>query len=88
MRIKATNNFVFILRDETEETSNGFFIPDQGREKPSMGKIMSVGKKVQDPDIRGAVNKKAVFHKGIGFEIEDEGVVYLVLEGQQIIGVI
>jgi len=88
MNIKATNNFVFILRDEVEDTSNGFWVPGQGREKPSTGKILSSGKKVQDPDIRGGVGRKAVFHKGVGFTLEYEGVEYLVLEGNQIIGVI
>jgi len=51
MRIKATNNFVFILRDETEETSNGFSYQIRVG-KAKHGKDNVCGRKVQDPDIQ------------------------------------
>jgi co-chaperonin GroES (HSP10) len=83
--IQATNNFVFIIRDEAEKETNGLFIPEQGVEKPSQGTIYSVGELVQDKSIQK--DKKAVFMKGNGQEIKYKGETYLVLDGDRIIGV-
>lgn len=85
--IKATNNFVWIIRDESESEQSGFFIPDQGREKPHTGKIFSIGALVKDKNIKSAKGQTAVFHKGIGFSIEYQGTEYLLLTEEQIIGV-
>lgn len=86
--IKARNNFVLVKRDEVQEESSGFVIPGQGREKPHTGTILSVGKLVKDQDIKHGAKQKCLFHKTVGFEIEYEGVVYLVLEGEQIIAMV
>lgn len=86
--IQATNNFIFVVRDVIEGEKDGFFIPDQGREKPPTGEIISVGELVQDKKIKSAKNKKCMFHKGVGMPIEYEGVEYLVLEDRQIIALV
>jgi co-chaperonin GroES (HSP10) len=86
MKPKATNNFVFIIRDKPEAETGGLLIPGQGREKPHYGTADSVGSLVQDKAIKKG--KRVMFHKGVGFEIEYGGVVYLVLEGERIISVI
>lgn len=88
MTPQATNNFVFIIRDETPDETNGFIIPDQGKKKPHSGKIVSIGKLARDPKIQSGKNKKALFHAGIGFEIEYEEVTYLVLMDTEIIAVL
>ena len=85
MPIEATNSFVFIIRDDIKEESDGFIIPGQGREKPHAGKIFSVGGVVRDKKIRKG--RKAIFHKDNGFEIEYKDCTYLVLESERIIGV-
>lgn len=83
--IQATNKFVWVVRDKNEDSE--FFIPEQGREKPHSGQIVSVGGLVEDKKIRAAKGKKCLFHKGVGFEIEYQGIVYLLLDDQHIIGV-
>lgn len=88
MNIQATNNFVFIVRDEVQKESSGLLIPGQGREKPHQGTIFSIGHLVKDPKIKGGKNRKCLFHKGIGFSIDFEGVEYLVLMGDEIIAVL
>lgn len=88
MPIQATNNFVFLIRDVVEKEKSGLIIPGQGREKPHRGKIISVGKLVRDPSIKAGKGKSALFHKGIGFEIDYEGQVYLVLRDDEIIGIV
>lgn len=82
--IQATNNFVFIIRDEAERKAGDFIIPGQA-EKPHHGIIISVGNMVQDKNIKKG--KKALFHKGVGFEIPYEDKVFLVMEGERIIGI-
>ncbi len=86
MPIQATNNFVFIIRDEVEKEKAGLFIPGQGREKPHRGKIISVGGLTQDKKIKEG--KIAVFHKGIGFSIDMDGTEYLVLMDKEVIAVL
>lgn len=86
--IKATNNFVFIIRDEAEKIKSGMYIPDKGIEKQHKGRIVSAGRLVRDPNIKGGVGRTAVFHKGVGFEITYEEVTYLVLSDTEVIGIV
>lgn len=86
--LKATNTFVYVIRDETKKEKDGLFIPGKGRVKPNMGLIFSIGGKVTDPDIKKGKGMKALFHQGVGQEIEVDGTDYLVLFEHEIIGVI
>jgi co-chaperonin GroES (HSP10) len=86
--MQAVNNFVFLLVDEAAEEIAGLFIPNQGQEKPSQGKIVTVGDNVQDKNIKKGVGKKCIFPKGVGFPIEHEGVEYLVVESERIFAVL
>lgn len=88
MNITATNNFVFVLRDEAAEESEGLWIPTEGRKKPHKGTVVSVGDLVRDKNIRKHKGKKCLFHHGVGFHIPYEGVEYLVLTGDEIIGLV
>lgn len=85
-KIQARNNFVFIKRDETKTKLDGLFIPGAGQEKPHEGLIVSIGRLVRDKSI--ATGDKALFHKGVGFEITYESNIYLVLMGEEIIATI
>lgn len=85
---KATNSFVFIIRDAVEKKMGNIIIPGAGRVKPHRGDIFSFGGKVTDPDIKNGKGKKALFHSGIGFEIEVDGQIYLVLNESEIIGIL
>lgn len=84
--LEATNDFVFIIRDEVEKEKAGMFIPGQGREKPHTGKIISVGELTEDKKIKP--DRIAIFHKGIGFPIDIEDKTYLVLTGKEVIAVL
>lgn len=86
-QLKATNNFVFIIRDGAEAEKTGIFIPGDGREKPPMGTVFSIGGLVKDGNIRSAKGKRAIFHKGVGFSINFEGADYLVLQDTEIIAI-
>lgn len=84
MQPKATGLYVWIIRDETKTEQGGLLIPGSSREKPYTGTIHSFGDKVTDEDI--ITRKRAIFHKGIGQEIEYDGIVYLVMMEHEIIG--
>lgn len=88
MPIQATNNFVLIIRDEAESETGGLIIPDQGKVKPHVGTIFSVGKLTKDPDIKAGKGKKCLFHQHVGFTIDYEGVDYLVLLDAEIISLV
>ncbi len=85
---KATNNYVFLIRDEVETEKAGLYIPNQGQEKPSRGTIFSIGGKVNDPDIKRGKSMTAIFHKGVGATIEIEGVEYVCLQEHEIIAIL
>lgn len=87
MSLKATNNYVFILKEENITKKNGLILPSSGLIKPHKGKIFSVGGKVTDPDIKRGEGKTALFHQGIGFSFEEAGVEYLVLQEHEIIAI-
>lgn len=82
---KACNKFVLVLRDETETEIGGLIIPSGGREKPHEGTIHAAGSCVEDEDVKAGAGQKCLFHAGIGWEIEYEDVIYLVLGGHEII---
>jgi co-chaperonin GroES (HSP10) len=82
---QACNEFVLILRDETPTSKNEMLIASGGREKPHVGMIHAAGDNVEDKNVKAGAGCKCLFHAGTGFEIEYEGIVYLVLEGSKII---
>lgn len=88
MAIKAVNNFIFVVRDKVEVEQSGFILPSVGREKPHQGTIVSIGSLVRDREIKAGKNKKVLFHKGVGMEIEYEGQVYLVLNELEVIAIV
>ena len=75
--LEAVNAYVLVIRDEAEETIGELFLPDQAKIKPATGRIISVGKLVPDDTIK--VDRKAVFNKNNGFDIEIGGEVITVL---------
>jgi len=86
--IKATNNFVWVIRDESEKEMSGLAIPGIGQEPPPQGTIYSVGKLVRDENIKAGKGKKCLFHRGSGYPIPFEDKEYLILEDAHIIGIV
>lgn len=87
-KIKAVNNYLFILRDKEEKEKAGLIIPGASREKPHEGTVVSIGDLVKDKNIKQSRGKKVLFFKGTGFTIEYEGTEYLVLDSEKIIAVV
>jgi co-chaperonin GroES (HSP10) len=82
----AVNEWVIVKRDETDSEKGGLIVPTAGREKPHSGTIISVGVQAKDKNIRKS--KKAFFHRGVGFEIEYNKEVFLVLRSEEILFIV
>lgn len=94
MGIRPLNDKILVIRvDEEEKTSGGIIIPDTAKEKPQEGKIVAVGP--------GKVNKKGsrvplevkkgdqvLFAVYAGTEIKINGVEHLIMQEDDILGIV
>lgn len=94
MNLRPLQDRIIVKRlEEENKTSGGIYIPDTAKEKPQKGEIIAVGKgkvtedgKVLPIDVK--VGDKVLFGKYAGTEIKIEGVDYLIMREDDILGVI
>lgn len=85
MNFKPLGKRVLVKRLEEETTtSSGIIIPDNAKEKPSSGEVVAVGSEVTEI----ACNDTVVFGKYSGNEVSLEGTKYLVIDTDDIFGII
>ncbi len=79
---------VLVQRVEEESTTpSGIIIPDNAKEKPLMGIVKAISKEVEeDGEIK--VGDEVVFAKYSGTDINLEGEEYLVLNTDDILGIL
>jgi chaperonin GroES len=70
--------------EEARTTASGIYIPDSAKEKPSQGKVIAVSKEVEDVTVDDTV----VFGKYSGSELSIDGTTYLVIELDDLFGII
>ena len=70
--------------EEAKTTASGIYIPDSAKEKPSQGKVLAASKEVKDV----AVNDTVVFGKYAGSELTLDGTTYLVIEIDDLLGIV
>ncbi|HEF9863420.1 TPA: co-chaperone GroES [Campylobacter coli] len=85
MNFQPLGKRVLVKRvEETKTTASGIIIPDNAKEKPLMGEIVAVSKEITD-----IVNgDKIVFAKYGGTEIKIDNSEYLVLNLDDILGIL
>ncbi len=94
LKIRPLHDRVIVKRLEEEKLSaGGIVIPDSASEKPSRGEIIAVGngKVLENGEIRTLDVKKGdqiLFGKYSGNEVKVDGVEYLVMREDDIMGVI
>ena len=95
MNIRPLHDRVVVKRieDETEKTAAGLFIPDSAKEKPQQGEVVAVGKgktaddgKLITPDVKAG--DRILFGKYSGSDIKIDGVEYLIMREDEILGVL
>ena len=81
---------VLVQRVEEEaKTASGIIIPDNAKEKPLEGKVVAISKEVEvDENLPLKEGDKVVFAKYSGTDITIDGKEYLVLNTDDILGII
>ncbi|AZV47183.1 co-chaperone GroES [Nautilia sp. PV-1] len=75
--------------EEEAKTASGIIIPDNAKEKPLEGKVVAISKEVEeDENLPLKEGDKVVFAKYSGTDITIDGKEYLVLNTDDILGII
>ncbi|MEY4194736.1 MAG: hypothetical protein RLZZ226_1104 [Pseudomonadota bacterium] len=93
MTIRPLNDRIVVQRQEEEKVSSGgILIPDSAKEKPVRGTVVATGNgklldngKVRSLDVKAG--DTVLFGKYAGTEIKVEGIEYLILREDDIMGV-
>jgi chaperonin GroES len=94
MKVKPLQDRVLVKRLEEEtKTAGGIIIPDNHKEKPAKGEVMSIGTgyKMEDGKIRPLDVKKGdkvLFSKYAGTEIKVDGLEYLIMKEDDILAIL
>ncbi len=95
MNIRPLHDRIVVKRIEetADKTASGLFIPDSAKEKPQEGEVVAVGNgKRNDKGEREALDVKAgdriLFGKYSGSEIKVDGVEYMIMREDEILGVL
>jgi chaperonin GroES len=94
MKFRPLHDRVVIERIDAEsKTAGGIIIPDTAKEKPQEGKVIAVGPGGRDEsgklipiDVR--VGDRILFGKWSGTEVKIDGVEYLIMKENGIMGVL
>ena len=87
MNFQPLANRVLVEREEEiTTTASGIIIPDNAKEKPQQGKVVAVGPDAKEEGINAG--DTVVFGKYGGNDISLDGVDYLILNSDDILGLI
>ncbi len=85
MNFEPLGKRVLVSRtEEAKTTASGIIIPDNATEKPSTGKVVAVSTEVENVKVGDVV----VFGKYAGNEFKVEGENYLIMELDDLFGII
>jgi chaperonin GroES len=94
MKIRPLHDRILVKRLEGEEkTVGGIIIPDNAKEKPMEGKVVAVGngKVLENGSVRKLEVKagdRVLFSKYSGSEVKMDGAEHLILNENDILGII
>ncbi len=94
MNVRPLQDRVLVKRIEAEtKTTGGIIIPDNNKEKPAEGKVVSAGAgyRLQDGSIRALDVKEGdhiLFGKYAGTEVKIDGEEFLIMKEDDLLGVI
>lgn len=84
MNFKPLGERVLVERTEVEnKTASGIIIPDNAKEKPQTAKVVAIGNKIEDVKVGDTI----VFEQYRGSEIKLDGKDYLILNLENIMGI-
>ncbi|KAF0190105.1 MAG: Co-chaperonin [Desulfobulbaceae bacterium] len=94
MKIRPLNDRLLVKRlEEITKTAGGIIIPDSAKEKPAEGEVIAVGPgKVNEKGdriaLQVAAGDRVLFSKYGGTEVKLDGVDYLIMREDDIMGII
>lgn len=94
MKFRPLYDRIVVERVESEDkTAGGIILPDTAKEKPQQGKIIAVGqgKRTEDGKLLPLELKAGdliLFGKYSGSEIKVEGVEYLIMREDDVLGIV
>jgi chaperonin GroES len=94
MKLKPLQDRVIVKQSQAEEkTASGILLPDSAREKPTQGKVVSVGPgKLDEAGKAMALNVKpgdvVYYGKYSGTEVEVQGEKFVILRENDILGIL
>lgn len=94
MNVAPLNDKILVQRLEAEDkTAGGIILPDNAKEKPKQGKVLSLGEgKLLENGKRAAfqvkVNDKVLFTSYGGSEITVDGKEYLIMTEDEILAIV
>ena len=93
MKLKPLSDRIVIKRVEEErQTAGGLYIPESATEKPARGKVTAVGpgalRRGERVALEIEVGNEVLFGKYAGNEVEIDGVEYVILRENEILGVV
>ncbi|MBW1828197.1 MAG: co-chaperone GroES [Deltaproteobacteria bacterium] len=91
MGIRPMNDKILVIRiEEEEKTSGGIIIPDTAKEKPHEGKVVAVGpnKKGERVPLEVKEGDQVLFAVYAGTEIKISGVEHLIMQEDDILGIV
>lgn len=94
MKFRPLHDRILVERVESEEvTKGGIILPDTAKEKPQQGKVIAVGsgKRAEDGKLIPLELKEGdmiLFGKYSGSEVKVEGVEYLIMKEDDVLGLI
>ncbi len=94
MKFRPLYDRILVERVESEEvTKGGIILPDTAKEKPQQGKIIAVGhgRRLEDGKVVPLELKAGdvvLFGKYSGSEIKVEGVEYLIMKEDDVLGLV
>ena len=85
MNFKPLGNRVLVKqKDEQNTTSSGIIIPDASTEKPKIGEVVAISDSVDQIKISDII----VFGKFAGSDYKEDGETYLILNSEDVLGII
>jgi chaperonin GroES len=94
VKVRPLHDRIIVERiEESEQVVGGIIIPDTAKEKPQQGKVIAAGKgKVKDDGTITPLDVQAgdtvLFGKYSGQEIKLDGVEFLIMREDEILGVV
>jgi chaperonin GroES len=88
MTFKPLGERVLLERiEEPTKTATGIIIPDNAKEKPLSAKVIAIGKEIKEEGVI-SVGDTVVFAKYAGTELSLDGKDYLVMNQDDILGIL